>query len=164
MKYTAQPPNGPAYELTREEMQNPTFIHKLKIDASWLVRVGSEWIPMVTFLEKPLVAFALPPVIHETARTDALLSSEAPLTPGSLFALALRLAGAYLLLQVVLNIIRLLSQMVAQGRLAPEFMEQIWIQAVLLQIGPAFVGFYLITGARGLVLWVFKGSDSAPTR
>lgn len=160
MKFTAKHPNGPAYDLTPEEMEDPAVVRKLGIDNSWLVLVGTEWISITKFLAKPASEFAVPPATPASKTGGVSLSADAPLTPGTIFALALRLAGAYLVLQVTLNVIGLVSQMIAQRHLPAQFMEQFWIQAVLLQAGPALIGIYLITGPRLLIDWVFKDSDA----
>lgn len=160
MKFTAKHPDGPAYDLTPEEMENPAVMKNLGIDGSWLVLVGTEWISIARFLAKPASEFTVPPATLP-AKTEAVsLSPNAPFSPGTIFALALRLAGAYLLLQVTLNVVRLASQLISQRNLPPQFMDQFWIQAVVLQAGPALVGIYLITGPRMLVDWVFKDSDA----
>lgn len=159
MKFTAKHPNGPAYDLTPEEMEDPAVVRKLGIDDSWLVLVGTEWISITRFLAKPAAERAVPPAPPAAKPEAVSLSANAPLTPGTLFALALRLAGAYLLLQVTLSVVGLASQMITQRHLPAQFMEQFWIQAVVLQAGPALVGIYLITGPRALINWVFKDSD-----
>jgi hypothetical protein len=51
MKYLAKPPNGPVYELSREELTNPRVVRNLSINQTWVIKNFDRWIPIHQFLQ-----------------------------------------------------------------------------------------------------------------
>jgi hypothetical protein len=156
MKFMAKHPNGAAYELTREELQAPSVVQQLEINESWLVRVGTDWIPLPAFLR------TAPDEINERkaaaadSRTDSFLAASARWTPASVFSLTLRLAGLYLLLQVFSGVVALISGVVISKDLPMPMPERVWPSAVIAYLCYLGLGVYLVLGARSFVAWVFS--------
>lgn len=149
MKFSAKHPAGQAYELSREEMHQPEMIRQLGINKLWMVKNGSEWIPMGEFLALPAGQ------LQKSQAADPLLAAGAPWSPGSVFALVLRLLGLYLVFEVFRSLLNDISGLLT----TPEVIPTPWL--VVLPIALSYgayliVGLYLLAGPRALLAWIFR--------
>jgi hypothetical protein len=161
MKFLAKHPAGQTYELTHAEMQHPALISELGINELWTVHHGGEWIPMATFLGLSGGQFEpAQPNISDlpslgTLAAGPLLAASAPWTPGSLFALILRLLGLYLVFEVLRSLLAEISGLLATPEALPT------PGTALLPIAISYgsyliVGLYLLAGPRALLAWIFR--------
>jgi|GEM_PF-2994565 len=161
MKFLAKHPAGQIYELTREEMQRPALISELGINELWTVNHSGEWIPMATFLGLSGGQFqpaqpntsGLPNLA--TLAAGSLLAASAPWTPGSLFALILRLLGLYLVFEVFRSLLTEISSLLTILEAVPT--PDIALLPIAISYGfYLIVGLYLLAGPRALLAWIFR--------
>jgi hypothetical protein len=160
MKYMAKHPVEAAYELSREELKSSRVVEQLRINQSWIVNVGGEWIPLLEFLGMSGNELHAKPTT-DYSMADALLAPRAQWTPGSIFSLVLRLLGVFLLFEVFRGGVSLVSGIVATSE-PPVHVPWPLSWASVITLGCYLAaGFYLVLGSRALVAWVFSKGDQS---
>jgi hypothetical protein len=155
MKFLAKHPAGQTYELTREEMQQPRVIAQLGINDSWTVEESGQWIPLATFLGLPIGQLQASPPNLGLLAAGSLLAAHAPWSPGSLFALVLRLLGLYLVFEVFRSILNEISSLLTATEVLPA--PGLVLIPVAISYGCYLVvGLYLLAGPRALLAWIFR--------
>lgn len=150
MKYLAKHPDQAAYELTPEEMISPRLKGELLISDEWIVRVGDKWVPIQDFL-----GGKLPP-----ASTLAPAKPEAPLTPKTAFAVALRILGVCLLTVFAYGCWSALWTVTFHSDVLRLMPASVIGRAIGESLFFLIAGAYLLTGAPSLVRWAFQSDRS----
>ena len=151
MKYMAKGPDGLSYQLTREELETPSVVQQLKLDDTWVIRVGDEWFPLPKFRE--LTADQLRD--RSEQKSGAIENAFAPnarWTPASVLCLVIRIIGFYFLTQVAQGLVSLFTTLTTPGGIS----FRMWVGPILSYICYVILGLYLLMGARTIVNFAFR--------
>ena len=160
MKFLIKKPNGPAYELTRAQMNDTDVVRQLSIDETWKVRVGSEWISLPDFLGMPASRVQEVIGLASKCATDSALEPDASWTPATVISVIVRLWGIYFLYLFASGVVAGISICFFASRELSRLPGGAVLAALFLHTCYLVAGIYLASGARSPIRWAFRPSGA----